>query len=48
MLLVTYGFMVKVQTLLGKAPECRVEWIEHQLAYSVKDTNGKAYNRTSF
>ena len=23
-----------------------VDWIEHQLAHSVKDANGRAYNRT--
>jgi hypothetical protein len=25
----------------------RIDWIEHQLAHAVKDTNGRAYNRTS-
>ena len=26
----------------------RVDLIEHQLAHAVRDTNGRAYNRTAF
>lgn len=43
-----HGFRAMARTILDEVLEFRVEWIEHQLAHSVKDANGRAYNRTSF
>ena len=34
------------RTLLDEVLEYPVEWIEQQLAHSVRDANGRAYNRT--
>lgn len=41
-----HGFRAMARTLLDEELGYRVEWIEQQLAHSVKDTNGRAYNRT--
>ncbi|MCO1333488.1 integrase arm-type DNA-binding domain-containing protein [Microbulbifer sp. OS29] len=41
-----HGFRAMARTLLDEVLGERVEWIEHQLAHSVKDANGTAYNRT--
>lgn len=41
-----HGFRATARTLLDEVLGYRVDWIEHQLAHSVKDTNGRAYNRT--
>ncbi|SDK51624.1 tyrosine-type recombinase/integrase [Microbulbifer yueqingensis] len=41
-----HGFRAMARTLLDEVLNERVEWIEHQLAHSVKDANGTAYNRT--
>lgn len=43
-----HGFRATARTLLDEVLGYRVEWIEHQLAHSVRDANGRAYNRTSF
>ena len=43
-----HGFRAMARTLLDEELGYRIEWIEHQLAHSVKDTNGLAYNRTSY
>jgi integrase len=43
-----HGFRAMARTLLDEVLEYRVEWIEAQLAHSVKDANGRAYNRTSY
>ena len=43
-----HGFRAMARTLLDEELGYRIEWIEHQLAHSVKDTNGRAYNRTSY
>lgn len=43
-----HGFRATARTLLDEVLRYRVELIEHQLAHSVKDANGRAYNRTSF
>lgn len=43
-----HGFRATARTLLDEELGCRQEFIEHQLAHSVKDTNGRAYNRTTF
>lgn len=42
-----HGFRATARTLLDEVLGERVEWIEHQLAHSVKDPLGRAYNRTS-
>lgn len=34
------------RTILDEVLHYRVDWIEHQLAHGVRDTNGRAYNRT--
>lgn len=41
-----HGFRAMARTLLDEVLGYRVEWIEQQLAHTVKDTNGRAYNRT--
>lgn len=41
-----HGFRALARTLLDEVLNYRVEWIEQQLAHSVKDANGRAYNRT--
>ncbi|MBN4055565.1 site-specific integrase, partial [bacterium AH-315-K03] len=42
-----HGFRAMARTILDEVLAFRVEWIEHQLAHAVKDTNGRAYNRTT-
>jgi len=41
-----HGFRAMARTILDEVLNYRVEWIEHQLAHTVKDSNGTAYNRT--
>ncbi|MBW6475276.1 MAG: site-specific integrase, partial [Anaerolineaceae bacterium] len=41
-----HGFRATARTILEEVLDERVEYIEHQLAHSVKDTLGRAYNRT--
>ncbi|MCC5856206.1 MAG: integrase arm-type DNA-binding domain-containing protein [Idiomarina sp.] len=41
-----HGFRAMARTLLDEVLEYRVEFIEQQLGHVVKDTNGRAYNRT--
>lgn len=41
-----HGFRATARTLLDEVLGFRTEWIEHQLAHTVKDANGTAYNRT--
>ena len=42
-----HGFRAMGRTLLDEALEYRIDWIEQQLSHTVKDTNGRAYNRTA-
>lgn len=42
-----HGFRATARTLMDEALEMRVDLIEHQLAHTVKDPNGRAYNRTA-
>ena len=42
-----HGFRAMARTLLDEVLDYRVDWIEHQLAHAVRDTNGRAYNRTA-
>lgn len=41
-----HGFRAMARTLLDEVLGYRVDWIEQQLAHTVKDANGTAYNRT--
>jgi len=41
-----HGFRATARTILEEVLHERVEYIEHQLAHSVKDALGRAYNRT--
>lgn len=41
-----HGFRASARTMLDEVLEFPVDWIEHQLAHSVRDANGRAYNRT--
>jgi integrase len=41
-----HGFRAVARTLLDENLGFRVEWIEQQLAHTVKDPLGRAYNRT--
>ncbi len=42
-----HGFRAMARTILDEVLHERVDLIEHQLAHAVKDTNGRAYNRTA-
>ena len=42
-----HGFRATARTILDEELECRVDFIEHQLAHAVRDANGRAYNRTT-
>jgi integrase len=42
-----HGFRAMARTLLDEVLQVRPEYIEHQLAHTVRDPNGRAYNRTS-
>ena len=41
-----HGFRATARTILEEVLQERIEYIEHQLAHSVKDALGRAYNRT--
>jgi integrase len=43
-----HGFRAMARTLLAEELGCPAEWIERQLAHSVPDALGTAYNRTRF
>jgi len=45
--IVPHGFRAMARTLLDEQLQCRVEYIEHQLAHAVRDPLGRAYNRTT-
>lgn len=42
-----HGFRAMARTIMDEVLEERVDLIEHQLAHAVKDTDGRAYNRTA-
>lgn len=42
-----HGFRATARTIMDEVLGERVELIEHQLAHTVKDPNGRAYNRTA-
>lgn len=41
-----HGFRATARTILDEVLHFRVDYIEQQLAHAVRDTNGRAYNRT--
>ena len=43
-----HGFRASARTIMDEVLNERVDLIEHQLAHTVKDANGRAYNRTSY
>jgi integrase len=43
-----HGFRTTTRTILDEVLRVRPDLLEHQLAYAVRDANGRAYNRTSF
>ncbi len=42
-----HGFRASARTIMDEVLDERVDLIEHQLAHTVKDANGRAYNRTT-
>lgn len=42
-----HGFRAMARTILDEVLQIRPDFIEHQLAHTVKDPNGRAYNRTT-
>ncbi len=42
-----YGFRAMARTILDEVRGFRPDYIEHQLAPAVRDSNGRAYNRTA-
>jgi integrase len=47
-LMTGHGFRATFRTIGDEVLKLRVDLIEHQLAHKVKDSNGRAYNRTAF
>jgi integrase len=43
----THGFRATARTIMEEVLQERYELIEHQLAHTVRDANGRAYNRTT-
>jgi integrase len=43
-----HGWRATARTLLDEKLVFPPHFIEHQLAHSVRDANGRAYNRTTF
>lgn len=42
-----HGFRAMARTILDEELHFRADYIEHQLAHSVRDVHGRAYNRTA-
>ena len=42
-----HGFRAKARTILDEVLGVRPDFIEHQLAHTVRDPLGRAYNRTT-
>lgn len=42
-----HGFRATARTILDEVLQVRTDFIEHQLAHTVRDPNGRAYNRTA-
>jgi integrase len=43
-----HGFRAMGRTLLDEELNYRLDWIEQQLAHTVRDANGRAYNRAAY
>lgn len=43
-----HGFRATARTILDEVLGYRPDWIEAQLAHEVRDSNGRAYNRTAY
>jgi integrase len=43
-----HGFRATARTLLDEVLRFRLDLIEAQLSHTVRDSNGRAYNRTSY
>ena len=43
-----HGFRAMAKTILDEVLGFRPDFIEHQLAHAVRDSNGRAYNRTAY
>ncbi len=43
-----HGFRAMARTILDEILGFRIEWIETQLSHTVRDVNGRAYNRTQY
>jgi hypothetical protein len=43
-----HGFRATFRTIGDEVLKLRVDLLEHQLAHKVKDSHGRAYNRTAF
>ena len=41
-----HGFRAMARTLIDEELGYRIDWIEQQLAHTVRDALGRAYNRT--
>jgi integrase len=46
-IMTAHGFRAMARTIMDEVLGERVDLIEHQLAHTVKDPNGRAYNRTA-
>lgn len=42
-----HGFRAMARTILDEVLHFNIDYIEHQLAHAVRDSNGRSYNRTS-
>ena len=43
-----HGFRAMAKTILDEVLGFRPDFIKHQLAHAVRDSNGRAYNRTAY
>ena len=43
-----HGLRAIARTILDEVLNLRPDFIEHQLAHAVRDSNGRVYNRTAF
>ena len=47
-LMTAHGFRAIARTILVERLNFPVDWVEMQLGHAVRDSNGRAYNRTTF
>ena len=43
-----HGFRATARTLLVESLDYEVAWVEMQLGHAVRDSTGRAYNRTTY